>query len=339
MKPAALFPALILAALCLIPFPSEAQAAQGPLGPGIYANVHTSKGLIVGELEFQKTPLTVANFVGLAEGTKKHNREGVKRFYDGLTFHRVIPNFMIQGGDPAGNGSGGPGYEFEDEIVPSLKHSGPGNFSMANSGPATNGSQFFITHVATTWLDGKHTVFGRVVEGQSVVNAVRNGDKIDSIRIVRVGAAAKAFKSDEAAFLAILKARVDAVAAKDKAAQATLKELEKGSKQMASGLRYVVRKEGMGAKPARGARVKAHYTGKLVNGTKFDSSRDRGAPFEFDVGMGQVIPGWDEAFLDMRKGEQRTLIIPPHLGYGDAGAGGVIPPGATLIFDVELVDF
>jgi peptidylprolyl isomerase len=331
--------ALVLSALCLIPALSGAQTPQGPLGPGIYANLYTSRGLIVGELEYQKVPLTVINFVGLAEGTKNHNREGVKRFYDGLTFHRVIPNFMIQGGDPQGNGMGGPGYQFEDEFVPSLKHSGPGVFSMANSGPATNGSQFFITHVATPWLNGKHTIFGHVVEGQDVVNAIRQGDKIDSIRIVRVGAAAKAFKTDEAAFQAQLKSRADAAAAKEKAAQAELKELEKGSKDTPSGLRYVVRKEGIGPKPARGTRVKAHYTGRLVDGTKFDSSRDRGAPFEFDVGVGQVIPGWDEAFLDMRKGEQRTLIIPPHLGYGDAGAGGVIPPGATLVFDVELVDF
>ncbi len=328
-----------LSALCLIPFPSEAQAAQGPLGPGLYANVYTSKGLIVGELEYQKTPLTVANFVGLAEGTKKHNRAGSKRFYDGLTFHRVIPNFMIQGGDPQGNGMGGPGYQFEDEIVPSLKHSGPGIFSMANSGPATNGSQFFITHVATPWLDGKHTVFGRVVEGQSVVNAIRQGDRIDSIRIERVGGAAKAFKSDEAAFEAIRKAKADAIVAKQKASEAALKDLEKGAKETASGLKYVVRKEGKGDKPARGTRVRAHYTGTLVDGTKFDSSRDRGQPFEFNVGERQVIAGWDEAFLDMRKGEQRTLIIPPHLGYGDRGAGGVIPPGATLIFDVELIDF
>jgi FKBP-type peptidyl-prolyl cis-trans isomerase len=343
MKSKALISALALA-LSLVPAALAAPAGdapqvQGPLGPGVYANVYTTRGLIVGRLEYEKTPLTVANFVGLAEGTKKHNREGVKRFYDGLTFHRVIPNFMIQGGDPQGNGMGGPGYQFEDEIVPSLKHSGPGIFSMANAGPGTNGSQFFITHVATSWLDGRHTVFGRVVTGQDVVDAIQVGDKIDSIRIVRVGAAAKAFKSDEAAFQAILKARVDAANEKTRAAAAALKELEKGSKETPSGLRYVVRREGMGPKPARGTRVKAHYVGKLVDGTQFDSSRDRGTPFEFNVGSGQVIAGWDEAFLDMRRGEQRTLIIPPHLGYGDAGAGGVIPPGATLIFDVELVDF
>src|SRR5690606_8203861 len=130
-----------------------------------------------------------------------------------------------------------------------------------------------------------------------------------------------------------------AVAAKQGAAAAALRELEKGATEPPSGLKYVVRKQGSGPKPQRGALVRAHYTGTLVDGTKFDSSRDRGEPFEFNVGEGQVIAGWDEALLDMRKGEQRTLIIPPHLGYGDRGAGGVIPPGATLVFDVELVDF
>jgi peptidylprolyl isomerase len=328
---------LTLSALSLLPVLAAAQ--DKPLPAGLYANVHTSKGLIVGKLEYEKTPLTVANFVGLAEGTKTHNRTGSKRFYDGLTFHRVIPNFMIQGGDPAGNGSGGPGYSFQDEFDPSLKHDKPGIFSMANSGPATNGSQFFITHVPTAWLDGKHSVFGHVVRGQDVVNAVAGGDKIDSIRIVRVGAAARAFKGTEAAFQAIIKEKADMDANKDKAAAARLKELEKGAKETMSGLKFIVRKEGAGPKPVKGAMIKAHYTGKLVDGTKFDSSVDRGQPLEFAVGVGQVIRGWDEALIDMRKGEQRTLIIPPHLGYGEQGAGGVIPPGATLIFEVELVDF
>jgi FKBP-type peptidyl-prolyl cis-trans isomerase len=310
-----------------------------PLSAGLYAKLYTSRGVIVGKLEYEKTPLTVANFVGLAEGTKKNSRSGAKGFYDGLTFHRVIPNFMIQGGDPMGNGTGGPGYQFQDEFDPSLKHDKPGIFSMANSGPATNGSQFFITHVPTAWLDGKHSVFGHVVQGQEVVNAVQGGDKIDSIRIVRVGAQARAFKSDEAAFQAIVKKKVDLEANKDKALAARLKELEKGSVETISGLKYIVHKQGEGPKPAKGTLVRAHYTGTLVDGTKFDSSRDRGQPFEFKVGDRQVIAGWDEAFLDMRKGEHRTLIIPPHLGYGAQGAGGVIPPNATLIFDVELVDF
>jgi len=320
--------------------PAAKESKPGAALPaGLYVNVYTTKGLIVGKLEFEKVPLTVANFVGLAEGTKKHNREGAKHFYDGLTFHRVIPNFMIQGGDPQGNGTGGPGYQFQDEFDASLKHDRPGIFSMANSGPGTNGSQFFITHVPTPWLDGKHSIFGSVIRGQTVVDAIQQGDKIDSIRVMRVGPKAKAFKADEAAFQAIIKEKAMQEENKNKAAADHLAEISKGAVTTPSGLKYIVRKEGAGPKPTKGAMIKAHYTGTLVDGTKFDSSRDRGEPLQFTVGVGQVIAGWDEALLDMRKGEQRTLIIPPQLGYGARGAGGVIPPNATLIFDVELVDF
>ena len=174
------------------------------LADGLYAKLITSQGDILIKLEFEKAPLTVANFVGLAEGAKESNRGQGSRFYDGLTFHRVIPNFMIQGGDPAGNGTGGPGYKFPDEIDSTLKHDVPGVLSMANAGPGTNGSQFFITHVKTPWLDGKHTVFGHVVEGQQVVNAIRQGDVIRTVKITRIGDKANKFKTDQVAFDALL---------------------------------------------------------------------------------------------------------------------------------------
>ncbi len=161
---------------------------------GLYAEMKTNKGIILLKLEFEATPLTVANFVGLAEGDIKNDAKPLGTpFYDGLIFHRVIPNFMIQGGDPLGSGMGGPGYKFKDEIVDTLKHTGPGILSMANAGKGTNGSQFFITHVATPWLDGKHTVFGHVIEGMDVVNAIGNGDKIETLTIIRVGKDAKKF--------------------------------------------------------------------------------------------------------------------------------------------------
>ncbi|MBN2429335.1 MAG: peptidylprolyl isomerase [Deltaproteobacteria bacterium] len=166
--------------------------------------METSKGVILLRLEFEKTPMTVTNFVGLAEGTIDCNKEKGVPFYDGIVFHRVIKDFMIQGGDPTGTGSGGPGYKFADEFDPSLKHSKPGILSMANAGPGTNGSQFFITHVATPWLDGKHTVFGHVVKGQDVVDAIRQGDKIETLTIIRVGGKAQAFKADQKTFEALL---------------------------------------------------------------------------------------------------------------------------------------
>ncbi|MBN1662382.1 MAG: peptidylprolyl isomerase [Deltaproteobacteria bacterium] len=174
------------------------------LTDGLYAKLITSKGDILIKLEFEKTPLTVENFIGLAEGAKDSNRGKGVPFYDGLTFHRVIPNFMIQGGDPSGNGTGGPGYTFPDEIDPTLRHDAPGILSMANAGPGTNGSQFFITHTKTPWLDGKHTVFGHVVVGQDVVNAIRQGDAVKNIKIIRIGANAAAFKADQDSFNALL---------------------------------------------------------------------------------------------------------------------------------------
>jgi peptidylprolyl isomerase len=192
-----------LTLLCLI---GMAQAADPKLADGVYAEFDTTKGKIVCQLEFEKTPLTVANFVGLAEGTKYYSKDGSapkkqdKPFYDGIKFHRVIANFMIQGGDPQGTGGGGPGYTFKDECLPELKHDKPGILSMANRGPKTNGSQFFITHKDTPWLDGKHTVFGHVVEGQDVVNKIAGGDTINSIKILRIGDKAKGFKGDQADF-------------------------------------------------------------------------------------------------------------------------------------------
>ncbi|MDC7126771.1 MAG: peptidylprolyl isomerase [Spirochaetales bacterium] len=314
---------------------------QMSLSDGLYAEMKTSKGTILLELEYKKTPMTVTNFVGLAEGIIK-NSKGEGPFYDGLTFHRVIPDFMIQGGDPLGNGTGGPGYKFPDEFDSSLKHDKPGILSMANSGPGTNGSQFFITHVPTPWLDGKHTVFGHVVEGQDVVNAIEQGDKIEKVTIIRQGADAEAFKADQASFDKLVKDTAARAKAKlEEARKAETDLINKnwpGAIETESGLKYIVEKEGDGgASPKMGTSVTVHYTGTLLDGTKFDSSVDRGEPATFKVG--QVIEGWNEALMGMTKGEKRTLIIPPELGYGERGYPGVIPSNAYLVFEVELLDF
>ena len=324
----------------------EIMAAETKLDDGLYAKFITSKGEIITTLEFEKTPLTVTNFVGLAEGTKKFkNSKGRTsgRYYDGLTFHRVIPNFMIQGGCPLGTGTGGPGYNFPDEFDPSLKHDRPGVLSMANAGPGTNGSQFFITHVPTPWLDGKHTVFGHVVVGQDVVDAIKKGDKLERLEIIRVGAKAESFKADQQAFDTQLEGIDGDRIAKEKERiaqeQAIIKEKYPKAVTTDSGLMYEVIQEGSGTeKPSSGDNVSAHYTGMFMDGRKFDSSVDRGQPIQFPVGTGRVIKGWDEALLDMKKGEKRILIIPPDLAYGRNGRGP-IPPNSTLVFEVELVDF
>jgi FKBP-type peptidyl-prolyl cis-trans isomerase len=323
----------------------ESGMATTKLKDGLYAKFDTSKGEILCKLEFEKTPLTVVNFVGLAEGTKDLGG-GAKakgdKYYDGLKFHRVIPSFMIQGGCPLGTGTGGPGYTFADEIDPSLTHSSPGILSMANAGPGTNGSQFFITHVATPHLDGKHTVFGHVVSGQDVVDKIEGNDTINSVEIIRVGSAAEAFQSDQKAFDALQdnfekNNREKELAAMEEE-QALISERWPDAVTTPSGLKYVVVEEGAGETPNTGAVVTVHYTGKLLNGKKFDSSYDRKQPIDFPVGSGQVIKGWDEALLSMKKGEKRVLIIPANLGYGPSGRGP-IPPNAIMVFDVELVNF
>ncbi|MHC1691628.1 MAG: peptidylprolyl isomerase [Sphaerochaetaceae bacterium] len=311
------------------------------LTDGLYARLNTSRGDITIALEFGKVPMTVSNFVGLAEGVLNIKAKGTP-YYNGMKFHRVIPDFMIQCGCPKGNGTGGPGYTFPDEFDDSLRHTGPGVLSMANAGPGTNGSQFFITHVATPWLDGKHTVFGKVIEGQTVVDTIAQGDVLKSVEIIRVGEAARKFEVTKESFTASV-ANADSKAKdKKKAAMAVIeKEISNRwpeAKKTASGLRYVVLKEGSGEKkPAFGKKVTVHYTGTLLNGKMFDSSVNRGEPAVFAIG--QVIEGWNEALVTMRKNEKRTLIIPPELGYGEQGYPGVIPPDSYLIFDVELLDF
>ncbi len=304
---------------------------------GIYAKITTEKGEILGQLTYKKTPGTVANFVALAEGNleNKAKSQGTK-YYDGLTFHRVIPNFMIQGGDPAGTGAGGPGYKFDDEFHPGLKHDKPGVFSMANAGPGTNGSQFFITHVPTDWLDNKHTVFGYVVEGQDVVDSVAQGDTM-KVEILRVGADAEAFNAVET-FRKFTGAKAEREAAAKKAQENAMKDLTAGFDKTDSGLHYKIIQKGDGAKPTSGQTVAVHYKGMLPDGTTFDSSYKRGNPIEFPVGMGHVIAGWDEGILMLNKGDKARFVIPSDLGYGAQGAGGVIPPNATLVFDVELMD-
>nr|WP_141607457.1 peptidylprolyl isomerase [Treponema saccharophilum] len=299
---------------------------------GVFAVMETSKGVIYLELFYKKTPLTVTNFVGLAEGTL--DAAAGKPFYDGLKFHRVIADFMIQGGDPKGTGCGGPGYCFTDEFRDGLKFDKPGYLAMANSGPETNGSQFFITHVPTDWLNGKHTIFGQVVDSasQDVVNKIAQDDKIVSVKIVRQGADAEKFTATQGDF--------------DRLARVVKKVNEEafteGCDKSSNGTFFKILKEGAGSKIGKGKTVFVEYKGYLANGMVFDASSGmmKGAHegLEFRTNGGQMIPGFDIQVQDMKVGETRKIVIPPELAYGSRGiphAG--IPGGAYIAFDVMVV--
>ena len=305
---------------------------------GLYAKFNTSKGAILVNLEFEKTPGTVGNFVALAEGTMENKvKEQGTPFYDGLNFHRVIADFMIQGGCPQGSGMGDPGYKFADEFHADLKHDRPGILSMANSGPGSNGSQFFITHIETSWLDNKHTVFGNVVEGMDIVNSIAQDDKLESLEIVKVGADAEAFNAIEA-FRSFEGGRLDAASNAQKEQEALLEKESAGYDVTPSGLRYKILQAGNGKEAAKNKTVSVHYKGQLLDGTVFDSSYDRKQPIDFKLGIGQVIAGWDEGIQLLKVGDKARFVIPSELAYGAQGAGGAIPPNAILIFDVELMD-
>ncbi len=339
-----------------VPQPASLDEALKP--DGLYAVLKTTMGTMACRLEFERTPVAVGSFVGLAEGLVPFRDPSTqewtsRRFYDGLKFHRIARDFVIQGGDPLGDGTGGPGYAFIDEFHPDLRHDGPGVLSMANSGPGTNGSQFFITLKKQPHLDDRHTVFGRLVYGFDVLQEIGEqpvdrqtsrpfGDIIlTRVEIVRRGADANAFdpvaafeRQDE-----ILARREVERSASKARFQAKLSKEFSSCTELENGLRYVVKSEGAGMGAQSGDMVTAHYVGFLEDGTKFDSSYDRNVPFRFPLGQGRVIKGWDEVFVSMRRGEKRRVVVPPDLGYGERGNRRFgIPPNATLIFDIELLE-
>jgi peptidyl-prolyl cis-trans isomerase A (cyclophilin A) len=325
------------------------------LEPGIYAEFNTNKGIILCKLEHEKTPMTVANFVGLAEGkfTVNDTIKYTTPFYNGLKFHRVIANFMIQGGDPDGAGTGGPKHRFYDEIVPELKHSGPGILSMANSGPATNGSQFFITHKETPWLDGKHTVFGHVIEGQNIVDAIAQNDTMKTVKIIRVGKPAKAWDATQ-----VFKDSYNKIKAEENKKTEYFQKLSAMSeteykkfmfdevlkvyptaKQTESGLVYIIENAGTEPKATMGDSLSLHYRGTFrADGKQFDASYDRGAPMDFIYKVNRMIPGFEEGIGMIGKGGKAKLIIPYYQAYGKQGRPGAIPPFSDLVFDIELID-
>lgn len=336
-------------AVGLLTFSVSLASAQDKLSDGVYAKMETSRGTIVLELFYQKAPLAAINFAGLAEGKLGSTRGAGTHFYDGLVFHRVVKSpkpFVIQGGDPYGSdpsraGTGGPGYTWPDEIVPGLNHDSAGILSMANSGPDTNGSQFFITLAPAPFLDGHYTVFGRVVQGMDVVNSIEKGDQIKKVTILRVGPQAQSFQDDQKAFDAA-KAKVLAARAQasKQALESSLAEISKKWPNATVGsdnIRYIIEKQGSGDKPASGDVVTMDYTASLIDGTQFDSS-DKHGPVVFPVDSGRMrLPGWDKMAQDMRPGEKRLVILPPDQAFGAAGVPGAIPPNAVIVLDLTLV--
>lgn len=335
-------------------FSAFGQAKKVKLENGIYATINTEKGAITLKLEEQKTPMTVANFVGLAEGkfVFQDTLKFIKPYYDGLKFHRVIADFMIQGGDPDGNGSGGPGYKFYDETRSDLKHTELGTLSMANAGPATNGSQFFITHKATPWLDGKHTVFGHVITGQSVVNEIAQDDVIKSIKIQRVGKEAKKFNATK-----VFNEHYNHISETYKKEAAEIERVSKLTKEeyaidmyekvkkeypnvakTESGLLYIIEKTGDTQKAEQEDELTIHYKGTFrKNGNQFDSSYDRKQPMDFKYMVNRMIPGFEEGLTLIGVGGKVKVIIPYYDAYGPQGRPGAIPPYSDLVFEIELL--
>lgn len=349
--------------------------AYKDLGDGLFADIETTQGNIIVKLNYKETPVTVANFVTLAEGKNtfvKAEYKG-KPFYNGTIFHRVIKDFMIQGGDPTGTGMGEPGYRFEDEIVPTLKHNKKGILSMANAGTATNGSQFFITQVPTPHLDGRHTVFGETVKGLEVIDAIANTKtvmndkpekdiKINKITIIANGKDAKNFnavKVFEDYFKEVNKREREKEAKTKAAAAKFLEEVkvqEPQAKALPSGVKIFKLVDGKGKQPNHTHQVMVNYAGYLKNGTLFDSNvkeieeaygkynslrEQQGGyqafPMPYNTSA-QLIPGFRDALLTMKVGDKIRVFIPAALGYGERGAGDVIPPNSDLIFDIEITD-
>ena len=344
------------------------------LGDGLYAEIITNRGTVVAELYFEQTPMTVANFVSLAEGKNEmvDSTYKGKKYYNGIKFHRVIKDFMIQTGDPLGNGTGGPGYKFPDEVVDSLTHKGKGVLSMANSGPDTNGSQFFITLNQTAWLDGKHTVFGEVVKGIEIVEAIgetpvegstpRDDIKMNEVNIIRKGKAAKQFDAEKI-FKEKLEAHDKAVAEKaQKDAERKMKiaadfaEMKEKATTLDSGLGIYFINEGDGEKPNDGDTVMVNYEGYFTDGGMFDTNNEEKAkdfgvfnprrasmpggygpmamPYSKDA---QMIQGFKEGVMQMKVGDKAVLFIPSHMGYGER-AYGPIPANSDLIFVMEVLE-
>jgi cyclophilin family peptidyl-prolyl cis-trans isomerase len=318
------------------------------LQDGIYADIETNKGDILVALYAEKAPMTVANFVSLATGTNTKLVDSLKGkpYFNGIRFHRVIPNFMIQGGDPTGTGQGNAGYKFPDEFpIDSLgnliyKHNSKGILSMANSGPKTNSSQFFITYKATPWLDRKHSVFGKVEKGIDILDSIQQNDTILNVNIIRVGKFAKKFNAAK-----VFETELTNVEVKEKEYSEKLEKLKKDflkqkgiekAVKTNSGLKFLELKKGTGKKFNRATTASMYYSVYLASGKLIQSIDSTKEPFVFTLDKQPMIAGVTEALLEMREGDKKRLFIPYYLGYGEK-VYGPFPEKSDIVFDIELI--
>ena len=346
------------------------------LKEGLYADIQTNHGDMLAELYYKATPGTVANFVSLAEGTNTYVADSLKgkRYYDGTKSHRVIKDFMLQAGDRTATGEGDPGYKFADEFVDTLRYTRKGQLGMANSGPATNGSQFFITEVATDWLNFRHTIFGQVIQGEDVISKIndeqtskedsrpKNPVIIKKIEIIRVGKDAQKWDAPKVfdAFMKEQNAKAQKLESQKEKNLALMAEQEAKAVAQPSGIKILKLKEGNGRKPQIGANILVNYAGFLrATGDLFDTNiaeiaKENDAydaaraadpqygyiPYAWKYSPEEgLIAGFKEALLSMKVGDRVRVFIPSALAYGKEGFGnGVIPPDADLVFEIEIVD-
>ena len=334
---------IIFMILIILPYMLWASGSDDELGPGLYAEFSTSRGNMIFRLDPDRTPLTVTNFCGLAEGTLPNDfKKPGEPYFDGLDFYREAAGYAFFSGDPEGDGTGGPGYTFPRETGALISTGAAGILVMDGFATESAGSRFFILLEGDAYLDSKYTAFGRIVAGSRVLKKIRRGDTIESVRIIRVGGEARRLKFNPASFAELLEranlAEIENLRIISPDLADAVLGLGDERQKTPTGIYYEVLKTGEGGKPGPGARVSMHYTGTLLDGTVFDSSRDRDQTFDFTLGKDGVIPGWIEMVMDMQPGEVRKVVIPPFLAYGDQGYGP-IEPNSWLIFEMELVSF
>ncbi|MBN1698517.1 MAG: peptidylprolyl isomerase [Spirochaetales bacterium] len=311
------------------------------LPPGLYADIETNRGTFTLRLDFDKLPMTVSNFVGLASGLFKDGGSIGRRFYENTVFYDVIDNLMVAGGDPYGDGRGGPGYTIPYESNPGVTHNVPYTISMVRCGNEVHGSGFAVYRVPAPWLDGLQPAFGRVIRGTETVDALQRGDYIKKATVIRIGSAANAFRVDDDMFEKLRGNVTNRIRDRKRSVMENQRlELERrlpGVAENPQGLADLIEREGEGEPPEEGDRLVIVYTVELPDGSVIMSSQ---SSTDYSIFItGDIIKGLKETIMQMKKGESRVIVVPPDYGFGGSGVPGLVPPDTFLIFRIELVDY